>query len=1275
MATVGMLTEARLLNESGNHEFGGRTNGAETESSSSKQSPPPMNYCFNPFVSSGQWCSFTSRMEMVKSATGLGFPVGIDCIPSFPSSLDQSQCGNVTPVSFSSSLLPLWNISAAGITPGSVGTNGYQFKSFPLPVTSPTTPFPPPSVSQVSAFPAIDSVQTRDSNNGDLPRSPRRMRRKKVRVPLLPVSNKPVTVSTDPEIDDSAEGDIADDAYKSSKWHKVQKPVAKKPLQPSTVYFGRLTDEKRHEGLKNNPKLARIASADFILTHDPRSDLLSFIKPLLCDEKDKIEMKTTVCMDENSVSNSFSTFQIKLVPILDGKVRTAFLAHTFNDPSEAFLALCIVLRSYVAGFTIHKRAAYGSPIKTISLQCHTRNNRPCSSSKKDDMEDLIEDHSPSEEVERSKCPWIARIKFDGKQAKYVIINSFSDHLRTCFKKYARFTPDEVTFQESFGSFHRKDTMEKLKQVPVRPKTLSQRVYRNNAAINAEIKDEVEKQIEKQEVDSSIYTGDVEFMEIDNNMFRILRYLSMLREKEHSEVSVSFERVQASLVATSINLMWEPGKKLLSTHADVIYCDSLWDVGKNSYFALTIVVIDKNNKLRLVAMSLAFQEEKERWKSFFLWVKSLVPNFNPKFVMTDGAGYIYDAFYEVMGGYAQHDVCWWHRQQNALRLTGKKREFALKKLAMAYVPCEEELNKMKTELKALDRSRSKEVDDAAELVFIKLKVFTGGTLSNSYAESINSMVRRFGAITTANMFDVLLSIHTMAANHNYQVTPPIEITEEVRKVLDANVIEIVSKGALGTFKERQNEANSICKVIDTAENNFTVEDTVSTVTDSGVTLEKNVVFIVDWSEASPKCSCNRLIYAGMPCRHIITAADKLQKLIPLECFNPRFYDDSDIVDAVVSSPPDSSVMPEDMDDNEQTLLLPPVSAEVTEESSLHSTQEQPKRRKTSILLKLVDPEEVTLYYELEQCANSLVEIRAIPNYVERTDNEVLLFASGVTAAENMFRCLCPEIASTTMERDLVDPVLVMIEGGSVNQSMSQYLHIASAGIDSRNPSPEISAFRGKMKAAIIRVLLLHQAKPGSVSSVIKSFQQRVRALVHECLSLPTVGLAGLSPVHGTVTSQSYRKVPRDVAHQCIQQLGQCWGQATAGKEQQQPIGTATGSSGSSSDTGSIQPDSEPDEPQKLSPPAEKRRRRDSTTKLIPVRESSGRGRNKSDAVPQTGRKGKGRKFARNSTPVPKNSGVTAQAGEPKSNTRKKSASGRIKRSNRRGSSRRAGTTRH
>jgi len=165
---------------------------------------------------------------------------------------------------------------------------------------------------------------------------------------------------------------------------------------------------------------------------------------------------------------------------------------------------------------------------------------------------------------------------------------------------------------------------------------------------------------------------------DHETALVLRYLSHLHRHEKAEAFAAFELGGDGVVRLcNLNFMCESGMKLLNTHSDVIFCDSMWCCCNLGFKLLTIVVIDMNGDIRLAAVSMVEEENEDTWRSFFVWVKDKVPGFKPQTVVSDDASYIFKGFKSAMGRKdTLHIVCWWHQRKNVLKDKGRKRNVGL-----------------------------------------------------------------------------------------------------------------------------------------------------------------------------------------------------------------------------------------------------------------------------------------------------------------------------------------------------------------------------------------------------------------------------------------------------------------------------------------------------------------------------------------------------------------------------------------------------------------------
>ena len=80
------------------------------------------------------------------------------------------------------------------------------------------------------------------------------------------------------------------------------------------------------------------------------------------------------------------------------------------------------------------------------------------------------------------------------------------------------------------------------------------------------------------------------------------------------------------------MVYPEGAQMLTTHGDVIDCESIWGSTVDGDHLLTVVVVDEDNKLQLAATSLTTAECKNSWTSFFTFIKACVPLFNPSVLL-------------------------------------------------------------------------------------------------------------------------------------------------------------------------------------------------------------------------------------------------------------------------------------------------------------------------------------------------------------------------------------------------------------------------------------------------------------------------------------------------------------------------------------------------------------------------------------------------------------------------------------------------------------------
>lgn len=202
-----------------------------------------------------------------------------------------------------------------------------------------------------------------------------------------------------------------------------------------------------------------------------------------------------------------------------------------------------------------------------------------------------------------------------------------------------------------------------------------------------------------------------------------------------------------------------------------------------------------------------------------------------------------------------------------------------------------------------------LSDITDHTFITLPVFTAGTLSNSYAESINSCLRKIGltALGTSRLESIFL-----LRNYCKSCVPVIKTYSKERRVLlekymQPDVIDVVSNGVLRHQAKQIEQVEKICKILQEDGSIFTIEEVIEKKLTKDSLIRRKAKRHVSWNgTGGVSCSCNGLVYRGMPCMHISLIAIAKNFKIPLACFNKRYcYEIPDVRQPENSLPESSS----------------------------------------------------------------------------------------------------------------------------------------------------------------------------------------------------------------------------------------------------------------------------------------------------------------------------------------------------------------------------------
>ena len=349
--------------------------------------------------------------------------------------------------------------------------------------------------------------------------------------------------------------------------------------------------------------------------------------------------KASSAFEESSVVDiDFAEFQRKYVPEMD-KSALLLKEQDFASSEQAQLALCQMTRSYVP----HSAAAKK---RTWSTQGGSKYHKEGGVG----------------------CTWTALLSWiPGLNTyRFTKISSFKDHCEDCLKHNAQFTKPEIDFQERYPPSARQKAMSLLHQLPVDETTYTMRRIRCSDDAQAYDTQEILNQLKEQTVDQSVTDlKPDDTIGIPEDTTQLLKLLSLIQKEDKAKVKAFFRPDEKGDMALSvIGFMWPHGASLLTTHAETIYCDSIWAAEVQGRKLATIVVTDRDNNLRLAAAALMRRETSEAWQLFFSWVKECVPSFSPDCIVTDGASCIYNEFKKAIvpeGKKVTHITCWWHKR--------------------------------------------------------------------------------------------------------------------------------------------------------------------------------------------------------------------------------------------------------------------------------------------------------------------------------------------------------------------------------------------------------------------------------------------------------------------------------------------------------------------------------------------------------------------------------------------------------------------------------------
>jgi len=267
---------------------------------------------------------------------------------------------------------------------------------------------------------------------------------------------------------------------------------------------------------------------------------------------------------------------------------------------------------------------------------------------------------------------------------------------------------------------------------------------------------------------------------------------------------------------------------------------------------------------------------------------------------------------------------------------------------------------------------------------------------------------------------------------------------------------------------------------------------------------------------------------MPCAHIVAHALSVKKKIPLRSFHPRFYmrssnalrDTADNIDDDNNDDNDHDRHEDEDDDPDDEGSDDGHRDEDVVEELCEDTVPT-----TVCNLILTDRNEVRFYQSLFDSAATLVRLYALPEWKDKA-NKMEQWLS--PASDGLVIGCVKNCYQSSFENEIIMDHIKITE---TLCRASSYSHISDANLDSIFPDAEISAFRGRLRAVVIKIILVRRICVDSAKCFAEEFKKRVSALLTESINRPSSREACLRPVYGTLHMNSYITVKRDVAKYC------------------------------------------------------------------------------------------------------------------------------------------------
>jgi len=184
-----------------------------------------------------------------------------------------------------------------------------------------------------------------------------------------------------------------------------------------------------------------------------------------------------------------------------------------------------------------------------------------------------------------------------------------------------------------------------------------------------------------------------------------------------------------------------------------------------------------------------------------------------------------------------------------------------------------------------------------------------------------------------------------------------------------------------------------------------------------------------------------------------------------------------------------------------------SNEEEEESSNEEEESSNADAFSESSLILTDTREITFYKNIRQHAVSLTQLYVTPEGKDKVSETVEWLSS---ALDGLVLGCTSSIAcdDSSSSRPNVIPNEIELKPPPTNTTIvgiCNALHINDATLDSTYPSEEMCQFRGKLKAIMIKFVVIHHACPNTLSKLVQQYEKSVNSikdLVQSSDLLPT-----------------------------------------------------------------------------------------------------------------------------------------------------------------------------